>query len=385
MFGSNIAMGFDLFRRDYNNFDFIGTTRNTTYDQVSTGGIVRWGLLLTDYWSMALRYQLSIDKVTLDPSTFYTDPDGAGPLPAVCDPLKAGRYLCEALGARTTSMVGYSLVYDSTDNRLHPTRGNRFIISQDLAGLGGSVRYLKTYGSVDKYFRLPGNFILQLHGEGGYIHSFETAPAPDEDPVRLTDRFFLGEPQIRGFDIRGVGPRVVRYFYKQNADGSFAKDASGKFILNTNYNNVVDDAIGGRAYYLAHAEVELPMSNQLKELGLRPSIFVDVGADFGVRHPTTQTIDPNNILAVNHCVDTGGKTSATQTDGSCGVGTSLVSGITPFSEKFYGDTPRPRVSVGLGVNWNSPFGPFRIDIAKALIVAPGDDKKLVTFNVGTSF
>ena len=33
-----------------------------------------------------------------------------------------------------------------------------------------------------------------------------------EDPVRLTDRFFLGEPQIRGFDIRGVGPRVVRYF-----------------------------------------------------------------------------------------------------------------------------------------------------------------------------
>ena len=58
---------------------------------------------------------------------------------------------------------------------------------------------------------------------------------------------------------------------------------------------------------------------------------------------------------------------------------------TPFSEVFYGDTPRPRVSIGFGVNWNSPFGPFRIDIAKALIKAPGDDSKLVTFNVGTSF
>jgi outer membrane protein insertion porin family len=43
------------------------------------------------------------------------------------------------------------------------------------------------------------------------------------------------------------------------------------------------------------------------------------------------------------------------------------------------------VSVGIGVNWNSPFGPFRIDIAKALIKAPGDDTKLITFNVGTSF
>ncbi|MEA2283929.1 MAG: outer membrane protein insertion porin family, partial [Solirubrobacteraceae bacterium] len=32
-----------------------------------------------------------------------------------------------------------------------------------------------------------------------------------------------------------------------------------------------------------------------------------------------------------------------------------------------------------------PFGPFRIDIAKALIKAPGDQTKLLTFNVGTAF
>jgi hypothetical protein len=41
--------------------------------------------------------------------------------------------------------------------------------------------------------------------------------------------------------------------------------------------------------------------------------------------------------------------------------------------------------VGAGVNWNSPFGPFRIDIAKALTKAEGDDTKLLTFNVGTAF
>jgi outer membrane protein insertion porin family len=59
--------------------------------------------------------------------------------------------------------------------------------------------------------------------------------------------------------------------------------------------------------------------------------------------------------------------------------------IGPFEEEYLGDTLKPRVSVGFGVNWNSPFGPFRIDIAKALLKEPGDDTKLITFNVGTQF
>jgi outer membrane protein insertion porin family len=56
-----------------------------------------------------------------------------------------------------------------------------------------------------------------------------------------------------------------------------------------------------------------------------------------------------------------------------------------FEEDYLGDTLKPRLSVGFGVNWNSPFGPFRIDIAKALLKEPGDDNKLITFNVGTQF
>ncbi|HEV2867429.1 MAG TPA: BamA/TamA family outer membrane protein, partial [Allosphingosinicella sp.] len=59
--------------------------------------------------------------------------------------------------------------------------------------------------------------------------------------------------------------------------------------------------------------------------------------------------------------------------------------IAPFQELFVGNSPSPRLSVGFGVNWNSPFGPFRIDIARALLSEPGDDTKLFTFNVGTAF
>jgi outer membrane protein insertion porin family len=57
----------------------------------------------------------------------------------------------------------------------------------------------------------------------------------------------------------------------------------------------------------------------------------------------------------------------------------------PFKEFYFGDSPRPRVSIGFGVNWNSPFGPFRIDIAKVLLKEPGDQTKTLTFNVGTQF
>jgi outer membrane protein insertion porin family len=41
--------------------------------------------------------------------------------------------------------------------------------------------------------------------------------------------------------------------------------------------------------------------------------------------------------------------------------------------------------VGIGVNWNSPFGPFRIDLAYALLKERGDETKTFSFNVGTQF
>ena len=56
-----------------------------------------------------------------------------------------------------------------------------------------------------------------------------------------------------------------------------------------------------------------------------------------------------------------------------------------FREIFVGDSPSPRVSVGIGVNWNSPFGPFRIDLARILRKVEGDDIKKFSFNVGTQF
>src|SRR3546814_7485311 len=88
--------------------------------------------------------------------------------------------------------------------------------------------------------------------------------------------------------------------------------------------------------------------------------------------------------AQDRFVDTDGNSTPVPS-GGCPTGSVLLGGATPFQEFYVGDTPKPRVSVGFGINWISPFGPFRIDIAMALITAEGDDTKLFTFNVGTAF
>ncbi|MEO5865895.1 MAG: outer membrane protein assembly factor BamA [Sphingomonas sp.] len=404
LFDKNIAIGGDIFRRDYNSFNFNQNgDRNTTYSQVSTGFQLRAGVPLTEYWSLAARYGLSYDQVSLDPAQYYTN--------GVCDPLRAGSYLCQAVGNRITSSIGYSLIFDSLNSRLHPTAGQRFNFSQDFAGLGGDVKYIRSRFEGAKYFNAGKGFIFSANVEGGYIKSLEGTKGPGIDPVRITDRFYLGEPDFHGFDIRGVGPRVLRVPY--------TLDSSGNQVLQTDRKQIGDDALGGRAYYLGKLELELPLGSGAHELGLRPSIYVQIGGLFGVTKPLDTlkfdtVVDPitgrQTVLPYNQPqVDSSGNplyvvpaTDATNPGSftTCKVGFSATSGgacagtsintaavqqISPFQEQFVGNSARPRISVGAGVNWNSPFGPLRIDLAYALLKDKGDATKLLTFNVGTQF
>jgi len=389
LFDHNIALGVDVFRRDYNSFNYVNTDRRTTYDETTTGFQVRAGVPLTEYWSLALRYGLSQDKVSLDKSTFYSTYDAQGNIHPEqtphCDPILAGRYLCDAIGNRTTSSLGYSLVYDNLNDRIHPTRGERFFVSQDLAGLGGSVRYVRSKFEGHKYWTFFG-FVVSANAEGGYIQSLESGKGPGVDKVRLTDRFYLGEPDFAGFDIRGLGPRVLRVPYVNG-------------VLVTDRKQMSDDALGGRAYYFGKLEAQLPLGNAVKELGIRPSIFANIGSVFGTKKPALIDTGPNGQFretldsnGKRTCVDANTSDTNVLPSQTVNAGTPCSAGLTPsgttipgFKEMWLGDTWLPRISVGIGVNWNSPFGPFRIDIAKALIKRQGDDTKLFTFNVGTQF
>ncbi|MDE2596992.1 MAG: BamA/TamA family outer membrane protein, partial [Sphingomonadales bacterium] len=146
------------------------------------------------------------------------------------------------------------------------------------------------------------------------------------------------------------------------------------------------------------AELEIPLGSGAKEMGIRPSIFMDVGAVWGVKRPALQSFPNGTFIPTRDAsgaplytqVSADGLTSTTVTNAISTVdGTTanaaLGSSIPPFIEEFVGNTWRPRLAVGIGFNWNSPFGPFRIDFAKTLLKRNGDDTKSFTFNVGTQF
>jgi outer membrane protein insertion porin family len=366
LFDRQISLGGDIYRRDYNSFNYVDDERNKTYSQVSTGGGLRLGFPLTEFTTIGSRYSLVADKITLDKGTFYTDPDGEGPLGLRCDPNIAGQYLCDEIGTRLTSLLGYSIVHDTT-NGIRPTRGNRLILGQDFAGLGGDVKYLRTRANGTKYWQVRAGWVLSAHAEGGYIQPLNKAPGAGRDPIRLSDRFF--GPQLRGFDIRGVGPRVVRTAY--NEEGIIEDDA-----------RQTSDALGGRAYYMGRVELEIPTSASIRSLGFRPTAFIDAGSLWKLRQPTLRNIPGVCTLLNGTTVVDRKELTVGQTKADCPANYNFAPGI---REEFLGNSPKPRLSIGVGVNWVSPFGPFRIDIAKALLKQEGDDTKFFSFNVGTAF
>ena len=185
------------------------------------------------------------------------------------------------------------------------------------------------------------------------------------------------------FDIRGIGPRVIRVPY----------DTSGN-LVDLDVKNQYNEALGGKAFYLARLELELPVSASVKSLGLRPSVYVDAGSLWDV----TQPILTDTVAVCQPKTGTTGLTAFRSSSPTCQTIYDPNGGppitvpnpdnytATPgFKELFLGNSAKPRVSIGIGVNWISPFGPLRLDIAKALVKQRGDEPKLFTFNVGTQF
>jgi outer membrane protein insertion porin family len=390
LFDRNISAGIDIYRRDFNSFNFNGNDRNTTFEQATTGFAARVGVPLTEFMSLIGSYTLNYDQVTLDESLFFTDTNGDGirgnSPEDICDFRQAGRFLCDSLGERLSSILGVNLAYNTLNSAARPTRGERVTFGAEFAGLGGDVRYLRFRGRAQKFWNLGNSgFVLSLLAEGGTIIPLAEREGEGVEDILLTDRFFLGEPQIRGFDIRGVGPRILTQPLQL---------VDGEIVPITDRDRVRDDALGGRNFYLARAEVEIPLGTGARELGLRPSLWVDVGSLWGIEDP----IVSENLLFVenvtvldsngNPVLDGQGQPIVTQiltNNPVAADGTPNVFSTSSTREIFLGDSPSPRITAGIGVNWNSPFGPFRIDFAQTIRRVEGDDDKTFTFNVGTQF
>src|SRR3546814_10127917 len=96
--------------------------------------------------------------------------------------------------------------------------------------------------------------------------------------------------------MRGVGPRVVRRYYDT------ATADPNDFLADDN--SRTDDALGGKLYYLGRAELEIPLGSGAREMGLRPSIFVDAGA---LWRTNRQPLDDRTTATVRTTLNSAGQ------------------------------------------------------------------------------
>jgi len=165
-------------------------------------------------------------------------------------------------GSRTLSEVGHSLTYNALNSRITPTDGILLKMTNDIAGLGGNVRYFRNKFKAARYDELFSNWILALKGEVGHILGI------DQD-VKLPDRFLLGGVNLRGFATAGVGPRDI----------------------------TSDDSLGGEWRYNVTTQLEFPLGLP-NELGISGRIFSDLGS-LGEVNPSNVNIKDSGSVRVS--------------------------------------------------------------------------------------
>ena len=71
-----------------------------------------------------------------------------------------------ANGATVTSLVGYTLAYNTVDNNRNPTSGLYAEFKQDLAGVGGDVDFIRETADLRNYYEVVPDVVSVLHLHG---------------------------------------------------------------------------------------------------------------------------------------------------------------------------------------------------------------------------
>jgi outer membrane protein insertion porin family len=349
-----ISAGFDVFARRQDAYNY------SIYSSTSVGGTVRFGVPVTDEVSFSPRYSIyqttiSIPNTNSKPYNDCTYPLAVTPgSPLVGPPSlffncqtngEASLAIKQSQGTILTSMIGYSLNYNTIDDFRNPHNGWLATMSQDAAGLGGTSRYLRTTGDIRYFHEIP--YIDDVVGiarvQGGHL-----LPFGGYTP-RIQDNFNLGPSLVRGFAPGGIGPRDSNIF--------------------TTYNARNGNSLGGTDYLGGSLEVQFPLWGLPKDLGLKGALFADAGSLWNFQGRTNFSNNLPTIPGVT-CL------AAYTPEASFGQGTCVV----PNSNGF-----RLRSSVGASVLWNSPMGPIRFDYAVVTSKASTDITQNFRFSGGTNF
>jgi outer membrane protein insertion porin family len=138
---------------------------------------------------------------------------------------------------------------------------------------------------------------------------------------KIEDRYFLGGDSLRGFADGGVGPYAEPVF---NSAGT--QTATG-------------GQIGGRYMWSESTELHFPLPVS-RDLGISGFAFCDTGSLWGA---------------------------------------------TPIPGQTLVDAAGPRVGIGVGVSWNTPFGLINLSLADPIVKQAGDQTQQFRVSFGTRF
>jgi outer membrane protein insertion porin family len=298
----NLAAGFDAF---YKTVDFQSVA---SFSETDAGGDVRLGFPIADNTQLGLRYKFENENIY--------------------DVQKnASLAVKQAAGSVNVSSVGYTVAYDTRNLPQAPTSGVFASFSQDLAGVGGDVNYVRSVVDARGYYPITNKITLVGRAQAGDIFGW------GGQDVRLTDLFFKGGETVRGFARAGYGPR-----------DACEDPVTGERLP---HNTCSRDSLGGQMFWASTAEVRFPIPYLPDNLGIQGAVFVDAGSLW----------DPSQ-LALN----------AVKQEGS-----------------FIFDSSQVRMSTGFSIIWQSPLGPLRADVAQALLKADFDRTELFRFGASTNF
>ncbi|HEX7922498.1 MAG TPA: outer membrane protein assembly factor BamA [Bradyrhizobium sp.] len=357
-----VALGLDFYQRQQLSNSYIA------YGTKTLGFSPRLGFSLREDLSLQLRYSIYQQEITLpstlancnmntsngllafNPSPAWVQANGAAAANALgATDASANGLWCysdgeaslpvrkELAGGKTlTSALGYTLNYNTLDNNKNPTDGLIIDFKQDFAGVGGDVSYIKSAIDAKYYTPLVSDIVGVIHAQGGILNKLGS------QDLRMLDHFQMGPNLVRGFAPNGIGPRDINPYGTQ-------------------------DAIGGTKYWGVSAELQMPFWFLPKEVGLKGAVYADAGGLYDYQGPTSWTQTGE--------VNTPGCIKPTQNPPSPGTCLGLQ----------FDDSKVVRTSVGVGLIWQSPFGPLRFDYAVPLTKGAYDRVQEFRFGGGTTF
>src|SRR5205807_9508763 len=116
--------------------------------------------------------------------------------------------------------------------------------------------------------------------------------------------------------------------------------------------------------------LQMPFWFLPKEVGLKGAVYADAGGLYDYKGPTTWNVTGETTTPANS-----GCTASTTNPATPGTCTGLI----------YDDSKVIRSSVGVGLIWQSPFGPLRFDYAVPLSKGKYDRTQEFRFGGGTTF